>query len=109
MLSYTSNTRFLVTTTFPHSFLPNEPALPVFEQRTFIKDPATKKNIPIQAIGLSLYESLPDTTEEMIGSQVIRTQWLGPSKTLLGRRALIVDEVDDSRQTLQYVFWSLYT
>ena len=75
----------------------------VFEQRTFIKDPATKKNIPIQAIGLSLYESLPDTPEEVIGSQIIRTQWLGPSKVLLGRRALIVDEVDDSRQTLQYV------
>lgn len=84
-------------------------SLPEFEQRTFIKDPATKKNIPIQAIGLSLYESLPDTTEEMIGSQVVRTQWLGPSKTLLGRRALIVDEVDDSRQTLQYVFWSSHT
>jgi len=77
----------------------------IFEQRTFIKDASTKKNIPIQAIGLSLYESLPDTTEEMIGAQIIRTQWLGPSKVLLGRRALIVDEVDDSRQTLQYVPW----
>jgi hypothetical protein len=79
------------------------PGIHCIEQRTFIKDPATKKNIPIQAIGLSLYESLPDTTEEMIGSQIVRTQWLGPSKVLLGRRALIVDEVDDSRQTLQYV------
>jgi len=72
--------------------------------RTFLKDEATKKNIPIYAIGLSLYESLPGTTAEQLGEQVIRTQWLGPesSKLLLGRRALIVDEVDDSRKTLQY-------
>jgi hypoxanthine phosphoribosyltransferase len=59
------------------------------------------RNIPIQAIGLSLYESLPGTTAEQLGQQVVRTQWLGPSKDLLGRRALIVDEVDDSRTTLQ--------
>ncbi|KAH7918718.1 PRTase-like protein [Leucogyrophana mollusca] len=72
--------------------------------RTFLKDPSTKRNIPIQAIGLSLYESLPGTTAEQLGNEVIRTQWLGPEpgKTLLGRRALIVDEVDDSRKTLQY-------
>ncbi|KZV99966.1 PRTase-like protein [Exidia glandulosa HHB12029] len=71
--------------------------------RTFLKDPESKRNIPIQAIGLSLYESLPGTTQEQIGSEVIRTQWLGPeSQILLGRRALIVDEVDDSRKTLHY-------
>ncbi|KIK95668.1 hypothetical protein PAXRUDRAFT_826784 [Paxillus rubicundulus Ve08.2h10] len=77
--------------------------------RTFLKDPSTKRNIPIQAIGLSLYESLPGTTAEQLGSQVIRTQWLGPEpgKTLLGRRALIVDEVDDSRKTLQYALSEL--
>ncbi|KAF8584020.1 PRTase-like protein [Ramaria rubella] len=76
---------------------------PARVMRTFLKDPATKRNIPIHAIGLSLYESLPGTTEEQLGSEVIRTQWLGPeSKILLGRRALIVDEVDDSRQTLHY-------
>lgn len=45
-------------------------------QRTFLKDPSTKTNIPIQAIGLSLYESLPTTTAEQLGTQVIRTQWL---------------------------------
>ena len=84
-----------------------------------MKDPATKRNISIHAIGLSLYESLPGTTEEQVGSEVIRTQWMcvinfiylvhiftpifsGPSaKILLGRRVLIIDEVDDSRQTLQ--------
>ncbi|KAF9245248.1 phosphoribosyltransferase-like protein [Melanogaster broomeanus] len=77
--------------------------------RTFLKDPSTRKNIPIQAIGLSLYESLPGTTAEQLGNEVIRTQWLGPEpgKTLLGRRAVIVDEVDDSRKTLQYALSEL--
>ncbi|PSR72821.1 hypothetical protein PHLCEN_2v11318 [Hermanssonia centrifuga] len=72
--------------------------------RTFLKDASTKRNIPIVAIGLSLYEALPGTTAEQIGTEVIRTQWLGPegAKILLGRRALIVDEIDDSRKTLQY-------
>ncbi|KAG6332651.1 hypothetical protein ID866_6436 [Astraeus odoratus] len=77
--------------------------------RTFLKDPSTQKNIRILAIGLSLYESLPGTTAEKIGSEVIRTQWLGPegAKDLLGRKALIVDEVDDSRKTLQYALAEL--
>jgi len=71
--------------------------------RTFLKSTSGGKNIPIQAIGLSLYEDLPNTTIEQLGSQVVRTQWLGPEvKGLLGRRVLIVDEVDDSRTTLQY-------
>ncbi|KAF8327152.1 PRTase-like protein [Cantharellus anzutake] len=71
--------------------------------RTFLKEPSTQKNIPIQAIGLSLYEALPSTTAEQIGKEVIRTQWLGGnSKILLGRNVLIVDEIDDSRLTLQY-------
>ncbi|KAM5533856.1 hypothetical protein V8D89_012519 [Ganoderma adspersum] len=72
--------------------------------RTFLKSPERKGNIPIHAIGLSLYESLPGLTAEQIGAEVIRTQWLGPEsgELLLGRRALIVDEVDDSRKTLHY-------
>ncbi|KAK7686405.1 hypothetical protein QCA50_010629 [Cerrena zonata] len=72
--------------------------------RTFLKDAASKRNIPIHAIGLSLYETLPGTTAEQIGSQVVRTQWLGAESKniLLGRRALIIDEVDDSRKTLHY-------
>ncbi|CAG7847131.1 Hypoxanthine-guanine phosphoribosyltransferase Short=HGPRT; Short=HGPRTase [Serendipita indica DSM 11827] len=75
---------------------------PARVMRTFLKDPSTKRNIPILAIGLSLYESLPGTTEEQLGKAVVRTQWLGPSKELLGRKALIIDEVDDSRTTLEY-------
>lgn len=49
---------------------------PARVMRTYLKDPATARNIPIQAIGLSLYESLPGTTAEKLGSEVIRTQWL---------------------------------
>ncbi|KAJ2720835.1 hypoxanthine-guanine phosphoribosyltransferase [Coemansia sp. Benny D115] len=68
-------------------------------------------NIPIQAIGLSLYEELPnagqDGVPEVPGVQVTKTQWLNfggadSLVSLLGRRILIVDEVDDSRKTLVY-------
>ncbi|KAJ8579953.1 PRTase-like protein [Rhizopogon salebrosus TDB-379] len=82
---------------------------PARVMRTFLKDPSTKRNISIQAIGLSLYESLPGTSAEQLGSSVIRTQWLGPEsgKALLGRKVLVVDEVDDSRKTLQYALSEL--
>lgn len=93
--------------------------------RTFLKkkDEATSKmrNVPIQAIGLSLYEEVAGISEEAIGKEVVRTQWLdsGSSSSsqgdkkdaggLLGKNVLIVvrglslpqDEVDDSRTTLQ--------
>lgn len=45
-------------------------------QRTYLKTPDTRSSVPIYAIGLSLYESLPGTTAEQIGSELIRTQWL---------------------------------
>ncbi|CAO3697192.1 unnamed protein product [Rhizopus microsporus] len=72
--------------------------------RTFLKK-TSRGNIPIQAIGLSLYEELGN--EERPGTQVQKTQWLnfGASHSeisLLGRRILIVDEVDDTRQTLAF-------
>ncbi|KAI9504350.1 hypoxanthine-guanine phosphoribosyltransferase [Coemansia spiralis] len=70
------------------------------------------RNIPIQAIGLSLYEELLpgqgiEGIPEAPGTQVTKTQWLnfGGSDSLvslLGRKILIVDEVDDSRKTLVY-------
>lgn len=74
-------------------------------------------NIPIQAIGLSLYEQLPETHPssgtatpgdvETIGHKVVKTQWLdltslGELSNLVGKRILIVDEVDDTRTTLDY-------
>ncbi|KYK60234.1 hypothetical protein DCS_01371 [Drechmeria coniospora] len=74
--------------------------------RSFLKQPGSP-NIPIQAIGLSLYESLGDTEVEAIGTKVTRTQWLdlsalGEMDNLVGKRILIVDEVDDTRTTLEY-------
>ncbi|KAJ5338741.1 hypothetical protein N7541_010705 [Penicillium brevicompactum] len=74
--------------------------------RSFLKrsgDP----NIPIQAIGLSLYEDLGrGDAEEVPGTKVTRTQWLDMSSlemaNLIGKNILIVDEVDDTRTTLEY-------
>ena len=80
--------------------------------RSFLKRPSSP-NIPIQAIGLSLYESLPPsdpsappTPVETPGTKVTRTQWLDLSSlsmaNLVGKNILIVDEVDDTRMTLEY-------
>lgn len=75
--------------------------------RSFLKQ-ANSPNIPIQAIGLSLYESLGgDPQVEIPGTKVTRTQWLdltalGEMENLIGKRILIVDEVDDTRTTLEY-------
>jgi hypoxanthine phosphoribosyltransferase len=74
--------------------------------RSFLKTPGAP-NIPIQAIGLSLYESLPtDSQVEAPGTKVTRTQWLDLSSlemaNLIGKNVLIVDEVDDTRTTLEY-------
>lgn len=79
--------------------------------RTFLKNPG-EKNIPIQAIGLSLYEDMG--TQDQIGTQVVRTQWLdfGALKknydSLIDKNVLIVDEVDDTRTTLHYALSELY-
>lgn len=75
--------------------------------RSFLKKPGMP-NIPIQAIGLSLYEQLStDNVVEEPGKMVTRTQWLdltslGEMKNLIGKKILIVDEVDDTRTTLEY-------
>ncbi|MCJ1392081.1 hypoxanthine-guanine phosphoribosyltransferase [Xylographa bjoerkii] len=74
--------------------------------RSFLKRPGTP-NIPIQAIGLSLYETLgTDDPVEEPGTKVTRTQWLDLSSiemsNLIGKNILIVDEVDDTRTTLEY-------
>ncbi|KAI5794361.1 hypothetical protein DFH27DRAFT_566214 [Peziza echinospora] len=80
--------------------------------RSFLKTP-NSTNIPIQAIGLSLYEKLGDSNapEETLGTQVTRTQWLDFSSVkgsdLIGKNILIVDEVDDTRTTLQYAVQEL--
>ncbi|ODH12627.1 hypothetical protein ACO22_08078 [Paracoccidioides brasiliensis] len=75
--------------------------------RSFLKQP-DGANIPIQAIGLSLYENLgrDDDPVEQLGTKVTRTQWLDLSSlemaNLIGKNVLIVDEVDDTRTTLEY-------
>lgn len=78
--------------------------------RSFLKRDGNP-NIPIQAIGLSLYEKLgsgpnTDTQVEVPGKKVTRTQWLDLSSlemaNLIGKNVLIVDEVDDTRTTLEY-------
>ncbi|KAI9777663.1 MAG: hypoxanthine-guanine phosphoribosyltransferase [Candelina submexicana] len=74
--------------------------------RSFLKRPGSA-NIPIQAIGLSLYENLgKDGPVEEPGTKVTRTQWLDLSSlemaNLIGKNILIVDEVDDTRTTLEY-------
>ncbi|KAF9646364.1 PRTase-like protein [Thelephora ganbajun] len=75
--------------------------------RTFLKDPTTNKDIPIHAIGLSLYEPVLGVTPERLGTEVVRIQWPASAKIFLGKRILIVDEVDDSRTTLQYALAEL--
>ncbi|KAI9764723.1 MAG: hypoxanthine-guanine phosphoribosyltransferase [Geoglossum simile] len=74
--------------------------------RSFLKRPGAA-NIPIQAIGLSLYEKIgTDDLVEEAGTKVTRTQWLDLSSlemaNLIGKNILIVDEVDDTRTTLEY-------
>ncbi len=92
--------------------------------RSFLKKSGSP-NIPIQAIGLSLYEDLPPAKTpgtqtpnpfeekvtgqevEVPGTKVTRTQWLdltslGEMGNLVGKNILIVDEVDDTRTTLEY-------
>ena len=78
--------------------------------RSFLKQPGSP-NIPIQALGLSLYETLSGTASnadpvEQPGTKVTRTQWLDLSSlemsNLIGKNVLIVDEVDDTRTTLEY-------
>lgn len=76
------------------------------DTRSFLKRPG-EPNIPIQAIGLSLYEDLGrGDPEEVPGTKVTRTQWLDLSSlemaNLIGKNILIVDEVDDTRTTLEY-------
>ena len=72
---------------------------PARVMRTFLKAPG-QKNISIQAIGLSLYEELGQGSEEKLGKEVIKTQWLDfstlGSRPLLGRRILIVVELPES-------------
>uniref|UniRef100_A0A0W0FZE8 Xanthine phosphoribosyltransferase 1 n=1 Tax=Moniliophthora roreri TaxID=221103 RepID=A0A0W0FZE8_MONRR len=81
---------------------------PARVMRTFLREQTDNKTLQIQAIGLSLYEPVEGITAEQIGQEVIRTQWLtNAGKKILGKRVLIVDEVDDTRKTLGYALAEL--
>lgn len=57
----------------------------------------TCKNLPVQCIGLTLYDD-----DDVMGAHVTRTQWISPDCDLSGQAVLLVDEVDDSRKTLAF-------
>ena len=50
-----------------------------------------------QTIALSLYDD-----NDVMGTQVTRSQWMAPEFDLSGHSVLLVDEVDDSRKTLAF-------
>ncbi len=85
--------------------------IPARQVRTFLKEPGSP-NVRIMAVVLSLYEDIGSvsTQAEKLGKQVVRTQWLdyiNTDFTLLGKNILIVDEVDDTRTTLNYAVTEL--
>mmetsp|Transcript_36710 Transcript_36710/g.92030 ORF Transcript_36710/g.92030 Transcript_36710/m.92030 type:complete len:179 (+) Transcript_36710:156-692(+) len=69
--------------------------IPARLARTFL-------SIPILAVGLELY----DDTTNLPKDRPIKTQWFdetsGVGKRVRGKRVLVVDEVDDTRTTLQF-------
>lgn len=80
--------------------------LPTRILRNIIKAETGSKSLPVQTIGLCLYES--DTRE------IFKTQWLSTDKTndplavsFSGQNILIVDEVDETRTTLSYAIQEL--
>ncbi|UJR31561.1 hypothetical protein I4U23_019048 [Adineta vaga] len=75
--------------------------LPARILRNILKSELGGKSLPIQTIGLCLYES--NTNE------IYKTQWISTDVTndplaisFSGQRILIIDEVDETRTTLSY-------
>lgn len=85
--------------------------IPARMMRSCIKEQG-KPTTRIFAIILSLYEDLNSdgAKEEELGTKVNRIQWIDYEQCkleLLGKRVLIIDEVDDSRTTLHYALEEL--
>lgn len=86
--------------------------IPARMMRTCIKETG-KQTTRIFAIILSLYEDINNgdgTSAEDIGTKVNRIQWIDYEQCnleLLGKKVLIIDEVDDSRTTLHYALEEL--
>ncbi|CCF58505.1 hypothetical protein KAFR_0E03540 [Kazachstania africana CBS 2517] len=79
--------------------------------RTFLKEPGVP-TIRIFAIILSLYDDLTSAGSgvEKAGVSIKRIQWIDYEQcklNLVGKRVLIVDEVDDTRSTLHYALYEL--
>jgi len=75
--------------------------LPTRVLRNIIKSEIGGKSLPIQTIGLCLYESDQQ--------KIYKTQWISTDRkndplavSFSGQRILIVDEVDETRTTLSY-------
>ncbi|CAE8589344.1 unnamed protein product [Polarella glacialis] len=69
----------------------------------------TEVKIPILAVSLELYDDATKTANK----HVLKKQWFdetsGVGNTVRGRRVLAVDEVDDTRATLEYCIRELQT
>ncbi|MDO4878534.1 MAG: phosphoribosyltransferase [Neisseria sp.] len=62
-------------------------------------------NIPIYAVSTSYYENEAESTTK---NGIVKVQWLNPIPEILrGKNVLVVDEVDDSRVTLEFVLKEL--
>ncbi|MDO4248808.1 MAG: phosphoribosyltransferase [Neisseria sp.] len=62
-------------------------------------------NIPIYAVTTAYYDS---EHEDRVTDSVKKIQWLDPlPESLKGRNILVVDEVDDSRVTMEFVLKEL--
>ncbi|CAF3763115.1 unnamed protein product [Rotaria sp. Silwood1] len=80
--------------------------LPTRILRNFIKTEIGGKSLPIQTIGLCLYESEKH--------EIYKTQWISTDQkndplavSLNGQNILIIDEVDETRTTLNYAIKEL--
>lgn len=83
--------------------------IPARMLRSFLKKPG-QPNVRVMAIILSLYEVVDGASEEQIGTEVVRTQWIDYQQSkidLVGKKILIIDEVDDTRTTLHYAISEL--
>ncbi|CUM53339.1 unnamed protein product [Debaryomyces tyrocola] len=83
--------------------------IPARMLRSFLKKPG-QPNVRVMAIILSLYEVVDGANEEQIGTEVVRTQWIDYQQSkidLVGKKILIIDEVDDTRTTLHYAISEL--
>ncbi|KXS16112.1 PRTase-like protein [Gonapodya prolifera JEL478] len=89
--------------------------LPARILRSFYKR-LLKKTVPLYTIGLNLYEDMGNLgIDNVMGTNVVKVQWLNTTDPLghsyvdlLGKKILIVDEIDDTRATLSFAVEELW-